>query len=59
MIEGSSEIVRGVLQKSANLTISIRDSGRLTRIKDLVLLGLFIQDDKDQMTLINTNYISA
>ena len=59
LIEGSSEVVKGVIEKTKTLTFETRDSGHLTRFVDVFLLGLAIIGEKDVLNLQNTTFINA
>ena len=39
MIEGSSELVKGLMEKSQDLTFVTKDSSRFTKFTELVMLG--------------------
>ena len=59
MIEGSSETIRGELEKDKNVTFIVKDSNRLNNLLELIMLGLFIYGEKDNLTLTRTNFIDA
>lgn len=42
IIEGSSEIIRGEIEKGQNVSFVAKDSNRLNSFFELIMLGLFI-----------------
>lgn len=59
IIEGSNEIVMGQVAQVHNLTIVGKNQGHLSKIIDIVLLGLYIIGEHDTVQLNSTNFISA
>lgn len=59
IIEGSSDVIRGEIEKSQNISFVARDSSRLNNFFELILLGLFIYGEHDHLMLENTNFINA
>jgi hypothetical protein len=47
MIEGSSELVKGELEKSKNLEFRTQDSSRFTKFTELLMLGFWMRGEKD------------
>lgn len=47
MIEGSSELVKGIMEKSQSLQFTTRDSSRFTKFTELVMLGFWMRGEKD------------
>ena len=41
------------------MSLVVRDSNRLNNFLELVMLGLFIYGEKDNLTLSQTNFINA
>ena len=39
--------------------MTVKDSNRLNNLLELILLGLFMYGEKDNLTLTKTNFISA
>jgi len=37
----------------------VKDSSRLNNFFELIMLGLFIYGEKDNVTLVNTNFVNA
>ena len=59
MIEGSSELVKGLMEKSQNLTFVTQDSSRFTKFTELVMLGFWLRGEKDTLGLERTTFINA
>lgn len=59
IIEGSSEIIRGEIEKGRNVSFVAKDSNRLNNFFELIMLGLFIYGEHDLLQLENTNFINA
>lgn len=49
MIEGSSELVKGIEEKSKNLIFRTRDTGRLARFTEIIMMGLWMRGEKDML----------
>lgn len=47
------------MEKSANISFIARDSNRLNNFFELILLGLFIYGEMDQLMLESTNFVNA
>ena len=59
MIEGSSELVKGLMEKSQDLTFVTKDSSRFTKFTELVMLGFWLRGEKDTLGLERTTFINA
>ena len=59
MIEGSNEIVWGEVANIQDLRVIVKNSDRLSKLGDILLLGLYIIGEKDVMTVSDTNFILA
>ena len=59
MIEGSSELVKGLMEKSQNLQFFTQDSSRLTKITELLMLGFWMRGEKDLLQIERTTFINA
>lgn len=51
--------MKGVLEKTQTLEFITKDSGRLTRFADLILLGMFVIGIDAKLNLQNTTFINA
>lgn len=49
MIEGSSELVKGLMEKSKSLQFVTRDSARITKFTELIMLGFWMRGEKDNL----------
>lgn len=58
-IYGSSNVVQGFLQQPPHMAFEIMDSNRLTRLVDIMLLGMFVLGEKDNLELQSTRFINA
>lgn len=56
---GSIDRISGELEKCQNVTFWTKDSDKLTSLYKLFLIGLFLTDEKDRMSLNATNFINA
>lgn len=59
VIEGSSERIRGQVEKEQSITLTVKDSNRLNNLMELLLMGFFIYGEKDNLTLSHTNFVNA
>jgi hypothetical protein len=59
IIEGSSERIRGEIEKEKDVSLTVKDSNRLNSLLELIMLGLFIYGEKDNITLTRTNFVRA
>jgi hypothetical protein len=59
IIEGSNEIIMGDVDQIKNLSIVAKDHGHLDKFIDIILLGLYIIGEKDNITLNSTTFIKA
>ena len=51
MIEGSSELVKGVMEKSKELKFHTQDSSRFTKMTELLMLGFWMKGEKDLLQI--------
>jgi hypothetical protein len=51
IIEGSSEVIRGEIEKTTSISFAAKDSSRLNNFFELVMLGLFIYGEHDTLKL--------
>jgi hypothetical protein len=59
VIEGSNEVVMGDVEQVKNLSIVARNHDHLSNFFDLLMLGLYIIGENDNITLSNTTFIEA
>ena len=59
VIEGSNEVVMGDVEQVKNLSIVARNHDPLSNFFDLLMLGLYIIGENDNITLSNTTFIEA
>jgi hypothetical protein len=53
------DLITGTLEKSQNVEFWTKDSGKLSNFYKLILIGLFLSDEKDKLLLTSTNFINA
>lgn len=59
IIEGSNEIIMGDVTQIKDLSIVAKNHDHLSKAIDVVLLGLYIIGERDNITLKASNFISA
>lgn len=53
------DTITGVFEKSQNVEFWTKDSSKFANFYKLLLVGLFLSDEKDKMVLTSTNFINA
>lgn len=56
---GSFDRIEGDLEKATNVEFWTKDSDKLTSLYKILLIGLFLSDEKDRIQLNSTNFINA
>jgi len=52
-------VVRGVYEKADNIEFWTKDSSKFASFFKLMLVGLFMSDEKDKLPLRETNFVNA